>query len=81
MIQLDAKKMEKRRSAHSYLKEQLSFPDYYGYNLDALYDCLTDLPEIQVTFLNTEDASEYFNKIIRVFRDAAKQNENLTIVE
>ncbi|GAA3110146.1 barstar family protein [Streptosporangium carneum] len=29
--------------AMSAIAEALSFPDYFGHNLDALYDCLTDL--------------------------------------
>ena len=41
MVILDASKMVSRQEAHRYLKEQLAFPDYYGKNLDALYDCLT----------------------------------------
>lgn len=81
MIQLDAQKMDKRRNAHTYLKEALSFPDYYGNNLDALHDCLTDLPETQVQFINTHDAPAYFQKVLRVFRDAAEDNPNLSILE
>lgn len=81
MIQLDAQKMDGRKAAHAYLKEALHFPDYYGNNLDALFDCLTDLPETQVQFINTEDAPEYFQKVLRVFRDAAKRNPQLTIEE
>ena len=33
------------RAIHRILKETLGFPDYYGENLDALYDCLTDIRE------------------------------------
>ena len=28
---------------HEVLKRDLDFPDYYGGNLDALWDCLTDM--------------------------------------
>ncbi len=34
-----------RRDIHSYIAAQMHFPDYYGHNLDALYDCLTDIAE------------------------------------
>ncbi len=81
MIILDASCMDGRRNAHEYLKEMLSFPDYYSMNLDALYDCLTELPRTEVAFENTEDAPEYFQKVARVFRDAARHNENLTIAD
>lgn len=32
-----------KASTLSAFAEALSFPDYFGHNLDALYDCLTDL--------------------------------------
>ena len=27
---------------HEYVSKKLSFPGYYGYNLNALWDCITD---------------------------------------
>ena len=80
-IELDASKMKTRSSAHPYLKETLSFPDYYGNNLDALFDCLTDLGETEIVFVNTEDAGMFFQKILRVFRDAHKANPDLVILD
>ena len=44
-IVIDGEKMLNRRAAHDHLAEQLSLPDYYGRNLDALFDCLTDRSE------------------------------------
>ncbi|WP_229795280.1 barstar family protein [Saccharothrix coeruleofusca] len=32
-----------RAEALAAIGEALEFPDWYGHNLDALYDCLTDL--------------------------------------
>ena len=34
-----------KEKAHIYLKQVLRLPSYYGNNLDALYDCLTDIQE------------------------------------
>ena len=31
-----------RREIHAYIAEKMDFPEYYGRNLDALYDCLTE---------------------------------------
>ncbi len=81
MITLDAAQMGSRKEAHRYLQQQLSFPDYYGCTLDALYDCLTDLDETAVTFTGMQEAEgTYFDKVIRVFREAAEDNHRLRIL-
>ena len=40
---VDLKNIYTRDSLHTALKESLGLPDYYGRNLDALSDCLTDI--------------------------------------
>ena len=42
-IILELNSLMSREEVHSYLKEKFAFPEYYGKNLDALYDCLTDI--------------------------------------
>ncbi len=42
-ITLNITQFEEKISLHSYLKEQLGFPFYYGANLDALYDELASI--------------------------------------
>lgn len=80
-ITLDASRMENRKEAHIYLQEQLNFPEYYGKNLDALFDCLTDLGETEVEFVNLPEEETYFEKVNWVFHDAARSNPRLTIIE
>ena len=67
-----------REAAQAYLKEQLSFPEWYGGNLDALYDCLTVLGETEIVFTGTEE-SPYFRRVWRVFRAAARENPDLRV--
>ena len=60
-------------------------PDYYGKNLDALYDCLGDIAEETVIVVpeviqKREYLGEYGKTMLRVFKDAAKENDVLTIV-
>ena len=50
---------------HEVLKRDLDFPDYYGGNLDALWDCLTDQLLSGITYIefyNVENISDKFEK-------------------
>ena len=42
-IILEGKAMVDRSAAHAHLAERLDLPSYYGRNLDALYDVLTEI--------------------------------------
>lgn len=78
-MKLDACKMRGKKAAHTYLARMLSFPAYYGRNLDALYDCLTELPAAEIQFVNGDKAPDYFRKVYKVFLDAADENKNLIL--
>ena len=72
-MELDGKLIEK--DGHDYLKEALNFPDYYGKNLDALYDCLTEM-SCEIDLINCEEVDK---EILDTFRDAASENELLKL--
>ena len=58
-VTLDLDTFEEKISLHRYLKEALDFPFYYGGNLDALHDCLTDLSWLPAPgYVITLDGSE-----------------------
>lgn len=79
-IILNVSKFKNESDIHRYLKEQLNFPEYYGNNLDALYDVLTDIND-KITFrLKTEKSSELLQPIIAVLYDAEAENSNLIII-
>lgn len=47
LVSLPGTQLIDSRSIYSHLRECLEFPEYFGNNLDALYDCLTDLEWIK----------------------------------
>ena len=51
-MQLDGKLI--KEEGHDYLMRALNLPDYYGRNLDALYDCLTEI-ECDIELVNADD--------------------------
>lgn len=76
-----------REVLHSYLKEELDLPSYYGNNLDALYDCLTSVTEplcigLRVPFADETDPDlyPYLEKAVQVFADAEDANNNLGVI-
>ncbi len=87
-IDLDMNIPHSRQQIHEYLKVKLDLPDYYGANLDALYDCLTTITEptaVGVTYQfppyesEDHDLIAYLEKIKMVFRDAEDDNPNLAV--
>lgn len=51
-VMLDCARLTDRETAHDYLKECFGLPDYYGRNLDALYDCLSERSACRVVLQN-----------------------------
>ena len=78
IIELDGSRLREAGKSHEYLKDKFSFPEYYGMNLDALYDVLTDIGEsCEVSIINSEDMDMGLK---RVFEDAAAENPSLEIL-
>ena len=70
-MQLDGNLIKER--GQDYLAETLNFPQYYGKNLDALYDCLCEI-SCEIELIN---ASAVDKDIIDTFKDAASENDFL----
>lgn len=79
-IYLDRARLKEKEEAHAYLKEKLHLPEYYGNNLDALYDSLTDLGKTEVVLEKSENGQGYDERIRRVFAAAARENHDLKLI-
>ena len=76
---------------HFAIKEALDFPDYYGCNWDALWDCLTDMTgrPINIEILGIERVREKLTdhtvkkmlKIFKEFKHYAQDGENEVKIE
>ena len=78
-ITLDGNILADAAKVHDYLKEMLQFPEYYGNNLDALHDCLTDLDGLEITITSPDENGAIFQKVLRVFKAADRVNENIKL--
>lgn len=79
-IRLAPENFKTRETAHTYLKEILHLPDYYGRNLDALYDCLCEIitkTTITVPRVIASDGylGEYGKTMIAVFMTLLKKTK------
>ena len=82
-VTLDLSCMTSRAAAHLYLQKTLELPSYYGRNLDALYDCLTEMDDCTILLKNTwglDALGGYGQLLFRVLSDAAEDNPRLLIL-
>ena len=79
-VQLSAAAWNTPEKAHADLAQALNFPEYYGHNLDALHDCLTDMNDTQLVITDCAAASGQMEKwpgFLSVFFDSAEENPGL----
>ena len=82
---LDGAAMTDRPAAHAYLAETLKFPLWYGRNLDALADCLSEFGKrTRITIVNTEalrqNLGSYGERLLNVFREASAEPESFSLL-
>lgn len=75
---LNGLRMTDREAAHSYLAEKMDFPAYYGRNLDALADCLSEFcGGWEILLLHAEalpaQLGSYGEVMLEVFREFSEE--------
>ena len=80
MVSIDMLEMTTKKESHMYLQECLSLPEYYGHNLDALYDCLTEMSQTEIHLHHADEADGYAQIVLHVFLQAARENPELKLV-
>ena len=84
-IILDGEKMISRREAHDHLAQQLELPEYYGRNLDGLYDLLTEREGPTRIVIRHGDTllswlGDYGQALVQTLLDADKVNPGLEVL-
>ena len=78
LILCDFERLGTPEAVYDYLQGELRFPAWFGRNLDALHDCLTDIGE-PTRLVLTGTGSPCGQHFLQVFRDAARRNRNLSV--
>lgn len=83
-VTIDCANITTAEAFHNALAEALDFPEYYGKNLDALFDCLTEInQELELVLLNWHkleyNLKDYSGKALYVFHCACEENDDLTV--
>lgn len=83
-ISVDARRFTSKKELHSAMREALGQENYWGDNLDALYDCLTCRFEpTELTIKHWSSAMlrlpDYANALWHMLDDASDMNQMLKI--
>lgn len=84
-IILNGKRMISREVTHAYLKRKFGFPDYYGRNLDALWDLLSTIgKDTEIVIVHSSVISDslgkYGDSLLRLFDDLSEEARHVKVV-
>lgn len=83
ILTIDGLCIESKEDFYQNIKKELNAPDYFGNNLDALYDILTEQPDLlQIKFIHYDMMCRHLGvtfcqKVLQVLQDA----DILTIID
>ena len=78
---IDFSCIDTAQTFHRILAKELSLPDWYGENLDALFDCLTELENpVCLIMENWDDGVSFAEGFRGAFEDAQAENPNFSVV-
>ena len=70
VIRVDLNTFETKKDIQEYLKKECEFPEYYGCNLDALYDCLSENPVYAFEIVHCIDHLKYEEALLETIEAA-----------
>lgn len=80
VVELRQSEADRHANVHDWLKRKLDLPEWYGANLDALWDCVTGhLPTpLHIRWIADSESDKRYSAIVEVFQDAADQYEEIS---
>lgn len=83
MIKIDFKNVKTKEDFHSLMRKALNLSDYYGDNLDSLWDLLSEYGSLEVDLYNSssllESLGSYGEDILNLFEDLAEEGYKINI--
>jgi|GEM_PF-112922 len=80
---VDLTNCKDKETFHNAVVRDLPVPDYYGHNLDALYDVLTAMGPCEIVLTHAESLEEndpdYYERVLQVLTDATEENDGLDV--
>lgn len=79
VFELRQSEADRAPDVHIWLQQKLHLPEWYGRNLDALWDCLTGYVESPLTirWIADSEQGERYAAILELFQEAAEQHETI----
>lgn len=83
-ITINGKRLKSREALHEYITKKLNFPEHYGNNLDALYDCLSEIgTPLNIIIKNMdileEELGQYAVNLTLMLTDISGSNPNIKV--